>query len=59
MFENVPPQYHLLALAGILLAGPVACVAFLLGGAYVGMGMLLILILLYVAVYIIVGRRYM
>jgi hypothetical protein len=59
MFEKVPPQYNLLALAGVLLAGPVACIAFLLGGAYAGIGVLLGLMLLYIALYIIVGRRYM
>lgn len=59
MFEKVPPHYNLLALAGILLAGPISCIAFLLGGAYAGIAVLLGLLLLYIALYIIVGRRYM
>lgn len=59
MLENVPPHYSLLALAGILLAGPLTILAFLLGGVYAGIAVLLALTFLFIILYIVVGRRYM
>jgi hypothetical protein len=57
MIHKIPPPLLLLAVAGILLAGPAILFAFLLGGPAVGLAAVLLFFLYFSALYILIMRR--
>lgn len=58
MLERVPPIYKIAAFLAILLCGPITVFSFLLGGANAGIAAILAIVFFFLALYIIVMRKY-
>lgn len=58
MLDRVPPAYKIAAVAGVLLCGPVSVYSFIFWGVNVGIGVILGIVFFFLALYIIVVRKY-
>ncbi|MEA2735480.1 MAG: hypothetical protein QOE14_1931 [Humisphaera sp.] len=57
-WKPIPTAVFVVAFAAVLLAGPIVVFSFMLGGANAGIVAILLIVFLFVAMYIIVIRRY-
>jgi hypothetical protein len=57
-WKPIPTAVYVIAFLAVLLAGPVVVYAFILGGSNAGIAAILSIVFLFVAMYIIVIRRY-
>ena len=57
-WKPVPTAVYVIAFLAVLLAGPVVVYSFVLGGSNAGIVAILAIVFLFVAMYIIVIRRY-
>ena len=57
-WKPIPTAVYVIAFLAVLLAGPVAVYSFVLGGANAGIVAILVIVFLFVAMYIVVIRRY-
>jgi hypothetical protein len=58
MFKKIPPVYTLTIVAAILLSGPITVFSFLLGGVNAGIAAILVIVFFFLALYIILVRKY-
>jgi len=57
-WKPIPTAVYVIAFLAVLLAGPVVVYSFVLGGSNAGIVAILAIVFLFVAMYIIVIRRY-
>jgi len=57
-WKTIPTSVFVIAFLAVLLAGPIVVYSFMLGGANAGIVALLTIVFFFVAMYIIVIRRY-
>ncbi len=58
MLEKIPALYWIILAAAVLLSGPITAFSFLLGGIEVGVGAVLVIFFFFLALYIIIVRRF-
>lgn len=58
MADGIPTSVKWMAFLPLVIGSPVTVFAFFLGGAYVGIGVLLAILLYYVVLYIVGVRKY-
>ena len=58
MFQKIPPSYSITIVVAILLSGPITVFSFLLGGMNAGVAAILAIVLFFLALYIIIVRKY-
>ena len=57
-WKPIPTSVFVIGFAAILLAGPIVVYSFMLGGANAGIAAILAVVFFFVALYIVVVRRY-
>jgi hypothetical protein len=58
MFGKIPPTYTITIIVVVLLSGPITVFSFLLGGANAGIAAILAICLFFLALYIIIVRKF-
>jgi hypothetical protein len=58
MFEKIPPTYTITIVVAVLLSGPITVFSFLLGGANAGITAILAIVFFFLALYIVIVRKY-
>ena len=58
MLQKVPPTYLILIVAAILLSGPITAFSFLFGGINAGVTAILVIAFFFLALYIIIVRKF-
>ena len=57
-WKPIPPAVFVVAFVAVLLSGPIVVYSFMLGGANAGIAAILAIVFFFVALYIVVIRRY-
>jgi hypothetical protein len=58
MFQKIPPTYTVTIVVAILLSGPITVFSFLFGGVNAGVAAILAIVLFFLALYIIIVRKF-
>ena len=56
--KKSPPAYSIAIAAAVLLSGPITVFSFLLGGVNAGIAAILVIAFFFLAIYIIIMRKY-
>lgn len=58
MFQKIPPSYSITIVVAILLCGPITVFSFLFGGINAGVAAILTIFFFFLALYIIIVRKF-